>query len=73
MEPKVPKFPQAEPGTLETVELGDWIKTGIMRGKIVGEGKIGKKVESWIVDIGGGRIEPVPKGAAELWHKREIK
>lgn len=70
--PGMPEISIAELGKVgEKIEIGDWIKTGTLRGQITGEGKIGKNVEAWKVDRGGGREEIVPKGAADLWHKGE--
>jgi len=53
------------------IEIGDWIVSswGIPRGKVIGQGTIGKKIPAWKVNIGGGRITVLPKDEVKLWFK----
>ena len=55
------------------LEIGDWIRQedGLFRGKIVGIGTIGKHIPVYKIDVGGGRIELLPKEQAQLWVKKE--
>lgn len=58
--------------------IGDWIvhqptdNAGFgTRGRIVGEGMLGKDVPAWKIDVGGGKISAVPKARTTLWHRAE--
>ncbi len=58
---------------LVELKIGDWIRQedGLFRGKIVDIGTVGKHIAVYKIDVGGGRIELLPKEQAQLWVKKE--
>lgn len=49
-----------------TIRVGDWVKDGLQRGRVTGEGFLtNRDLPTWVVDLGGGKKGYMLKDQAE--------